>query len=113
MARLLPAAPPPKGPQVGFAGIGKPWKVARALKAAGCDLVDFAPFPDHAGPDPTMLNVLAARAAALGAGLITTEKDWARLTPSWRARVAPWPVRVIFEDEPALQRLLAPLLPGA
>jgi len=35
------------GPQVGFAGVGKPWKVERALEAAGCDLADFVPLPDH------------------------------------------------------------------
>ena len=48
IARLEPAAPPPAGPQVGFAGVGKPWKVERALEAAGCDLVDFVPLADHA-----------------------------------------------------------------
>ncbi|HZZ89100.1 MAG TPA: tetraacyldisaccharide 4'-kinase, partial [Caulobacteraceae bacterium] len=51
IARLAPAAPPPAGPTVAFAGIGKPWKMERALKAAGCDLVDFAPLPDHARYD--------------------------------------------------------------
>ena len=50
-AQPEPPAPPPPGPQVGFAGVGKPWKVERALQAAGCDLVDFAPFPDHAAYD--------------------------------------------------------------
>ena len=49
VARLLPAEPAPPGPQLGFAGVGKPWKVEKALKAAGCDLVDFGSFPDHAG----------------------------------------------------------------
>ena len=48
LARLEPVAPPPPGPQLGFAGVGKPWKFARSLTAAGCDLVDFAPLPDHA-----------------------------------------------------------------
>src|SRR5690606_3844058 len=48
IARLQPAAPPPPGPLVGFAGIAKPWKVERSLLAAGADLKDFAPFPDHA-----------------------------------------------------------------
>ena len=32
-----PAAPPPKGPIVAFAGIAKPWKVERALDAAGAE----------------------------------------------------------------------------
>lgn len=107
LARLEPGAAPPAGPQVGFAGVGKPWKVERALKAAGCDLADFAPFPDHFAYDEPSLQRLADRAAQFGAGLVTTEKDWVRLPPDWRARVTPWPVRAHFEDEAALDALLA------
>ena len=59
VARLMPNAPPPPGPQVGFAGIGKPWKVERALVASGCDLKDFAPFPDHMAYDERTLRGLA------------------------------------------------------
>ncbi len=106
VARLEPAQPPPAGPQLGFAGVAKPWKVARALKAAGCELVDFAPFPDHAAFREADLRFLSARAEALGAGLVTTEKDWARLPPDWRARVTPWPVRARFLDEAQLLDLL-------
>ena len=107
IARLEPLSPPPPGPQLGFAGVGKPWKVERALEAAGCDLVDFAPLPDHAAYDAGALEALAGRASRLGAGLVTTEKDWARLPPAWRERVTAWPVRARFEDEAALERLLA------
>jgi tetraacyldisaccharide 4'-kinase len=107
VARLLPTQPPPSGPQVGFAGVGKPWKVERALKAAGCDLVDFASFPDHAGYSQATLVFLEDRARLFGAGLLTTEKDWARLSPEWRAKVNAWPVRAVFEDEAALEALLA------
>jgi len=106
IARLEPAAPPPPGPQVGFAGVGKPWKVERSLEAAGCDLVDFAPLADHATLSEDDLRALAARARKLGAGLVTTEKDWVKLPPAWRARIAAWPVRARFEDEAALDRLL-------
>jgi tetraacyldisaccharide 4'-kinase len=106
VARLQPAADPPPGPQLGFAGIAKPWKVERALKAAGCDLVDFAPFPDHAPYLDADLAFLSARANALGAGLITTEKDWVRLSPDWRAKVTAWPVRVRFDDDASLDALL-------
>ncbi len=104
VARLEPAGPPPKGPQLAFAGIGKPWKFERALKAAGCELTGFVEFPDHAEYDDATLSGLAARAGA--AGLVTTEKDWTRLPPAWRDRVTPWPVRARFEDEAALDRLL-------
>ncbi len=110
LARLAPAAPPPSGPQLGFAGIGMPWKVERALKAAGCDLVDFASFPDHHVYDEATLNALARRAEAYGAGLVTTEKDWVRLPPAWRTRVSAWPVKAVFDDEAALEVILAAAL---
>jgi tetraacyldisaccharide 4'-kinase len=106
IAQLIPSATPPKGPHVGFAGVGKPWKVERALQAAGCDLKDFWPFPDHYPYDEATLRRVAARAAQFDAALITTEKDWARLPAAWRDRVTPWPVRVAFQDEVALDALL-------
>ena len=99
IARLEAAAPPPPGPQVGFAGIAKPWKVERSLIAAGCDLKDFVPFPDHAALSERDFAFLKDRAAVYDAGLVTTEKDWVRLTPDQRAAVAAWPVAARFEDE--------------
>ena len=107
IAHLRPVRPPPVGPQLGFAGIGKPWKVERALQAAGCDLVDFANFPDHADYSEAALRTLAATAAHHGAGLVTTEKDWIRLPPTWRSRVVAWPVQAVFDDEAGLDNLLA------
>lgn len=99
IARLEPAAPPPPGPQVGFAGIAKPWKVERSLVAAGCDLKDFVPFPDHAALSDRDFAFLKDRAAVYEAGLVTTEKDWVRLRLDQRAAVAAWPVAARFEDE--------------
>ena len=110
IARLEPLAAPPPGPQLGFAGVGKPWKVERALKAAGCELVEFVPLPDHAALDEDLLRRLAERAADFDAGMVTTEKDWARLPPAWRERIAAWPVRALFEDGAALDRLLTGVL---
>jgi tetraacyldisaccharide 4'-kinase len=107
VARLEPVEPPPPGPQLGFAGVGKPWKIERALKDAGCQLVAFEGFPDHAAYDQATLERLSARAASLGAGLVTTEKDWARLPADWRSRVSAWPVRARFKDEAALDALLS------
>jgi tetraacyldisaccharide 4'-kinase len=107
VARLLPAQPPPPGPQLGFAGVAKPWKVEAALKAAGCDLVDFGSYPDHAGFSEGALRFLEDRAKLFGAGLVATEKDWVRLPPPWRAKVKAWPVQAVFDDPAALDRLLA------
>jgi tetraacyldisaccharide 4'-kinase len=106
VARLLPAAAPPPGPLVGFAGIAKPWKVERALKAAGAELADFAPFPDHAAFREEDLRFLAERAQSFGGRLITTEKDWSRLPEAWRARVVSWPVKATFNDEAGFTALL-------
>ena len=105
-ARLEPAVPPPAGRLLGFAGVAKPWKVARALGAAGCELVDFVSLPDHAPLTESLLRDLAQTAADHQAGLVTTEKDWARLPPEWRERVTAWPVRAVFEDEAAVRSLL-------
>ena len=106
IARLEPAGPPPAGPVVGFAGIAKPWKVERSLKAAGAELADFAPFADHAPYREADLRFLAERAELFGATLVTTDKDWSRLPPEWRAKVVSWPVKATFEDEAGFAALL-------
>lgn len=107
-ARLEPRAAPPAGPIVAFAGVAKPWKVERALKAAGADLAEFLPFPDHGALAEGDLRMMARLAQERSATLLTTEKDWARLPPAWRERIAAWPVRARFVDEAAtLARLRA------
>lgn len=106
IVRIAPAGPPPAGPLVGFAGVAKPWKVERALQAAGADLKDFAPYPDHAPLTPSDLAFLKDRAAVFGARLITTEKDYARLPPAARAGIDVFSIRAVFEDERALSALL-------
>ncbi|MBU1378742.1 MAG: tetraacyldisaccharide 4'-kinase [Alphaproteobacteria bacterium] len=108
-AHLAATVPPPPGPQIGFAGVGKPWKVERSLQVAGCDLKDFWPFPDHHAYDEATLQRLADRAAQFGAGLVTTEKDWARLPAAWRDRVVAWPVRAVFDHEASMDALFRPI----
>lgn len=105
-ARLEPLAPPPPGPLVAFAGVAKPWKVERSLRAAGAEIAEFLPFPDHGAYAEADLAMMARLADERGATLLTTEKDWARLPPAWRARVTAWPVRARFEDEAAARGLL-------
>ncbi len=109
-ARLAPSGPAPRGAQVAFAGIAKPWKFERSLRDAGVSLADFAAFPDHAPFRESDLRALAERAAAFEAGLLTTEKDWTRLPPAWRDRVGVWPVRLRFDDDGAVEALLSGVL---
>jgi len=97
-ARLAAISAPPAGPQVGFAGIAKPWKVERSLIAAGCDLKDFVPLPDHAILTKDQFNFLKERAKVFDAGLVTTEKDWVRLSPEKRESIQAWPLNARFDD---------------
>lgn len=106
IAWLEPVRAPSAGPKLGFAGIAKPWRVEASLKAAGADLRGFRGFPDHGVYSERELKGLAAEADRLGAGLITTEKDWARLPAAWRSRIEAWPMRARFEKEGRFLKLL-------
>ncbi len=108
-AHLKAAGPAPSGPLVAFAGIGRPEKFIDSLKAAGADLRDAVPFPDHhpyTAGDFRLLKQLASRD---GARLITTSKDHVRLAPELGADVLVFPVRAEFEAPEALDALLAPI----
>lgn len=109
-AKLLALEPPPAGPQVGFAGIAKPWKVERSLIAAGCDLKDFIPLPDHAEVSAQTFAFIKDRAAVFDAGIVTTEKDWVRLPQTWRQSVNFWPLQVKFDNLRDLKSLVTQLM---
>jgi len=108
-AALEPAAALPAGKLVAFAGLGRPEKFFDTLQALNADIEECAPYPDHHPYSEDDLSFLAQLAEERGARLITTEKDAARLTPAWRARVAVLPVHARFTDEAALGALLAPV----
>lgn len=108
-ARIAPTGAPPAGKLIAFAGLARPEKFFDTLGAAGGDIDEAVPFADHhvyTADDLALLTQLAEERAAT---LITTEKDAARLSPEWRARVAVLPVAARFDDEAALDALLAPI----
>jgi tetraacyldisaccharide 4'-kinase len=109
-AKLVPEAQPPPGRLVAFAGIGRPEKFFDSLTAAGADLADSIPFPDHHAYSVGDLTFLARQAEDLGAALVTTTKDHVRLPAGMRARVSAWPVRLQFEEVAALDAALAAIL---
>ena len=59
------------------------------------------------------MRFLTDRAAVYDAGLVTTEKDWVRLTPDQRADVTAWPVVARFEDEAAFTAFLTDRIQSA
>ena len=108
-ARLEPIGETPNGKLVAFAGLARPEKFFDMLAALGAEVEEAAPFPDHHLYTEDDLARLAQLAGEHGARLITTEKDAARLSPDWRAKILVLPVAARFADEAALDALLAPI----
>jgi len=79
-----------------FAGIGRPEKFFETLVSLGADLVGKAEFADHHRYRERELAGLVQQAAASGAGLITTRKDWVRLPDSYKTQIEALPVRLVW-----------------
>jgi tetraacyldisaccharide 4'-kinase len=73
-------------PVLAFCGIGRPAKFFATLQQAGITAVKTYSFPDHHPFSEAEARSLLAEAKALGAGLLTTEKDRARLAGTTGAR---------------------------
>lgn len=107
----LPTGMPWQGLRVmAFAGIGRPDKVFATLRELGADLVKTVALDDHQPLSSALLQRMEAEAQALGARLVTTEKDAMRLPPGQRAAILTLPVRLAFTPAAALEALVAPLI---
>ncbi len=89
-----------------FAGLGRPEKFFATLAELGAELAETRAFPDHHPYSATELRDLRQRAQALGAILVTTEKDAVRLAPGQRDGIETLAVAVVWDDPAALQALL-------
>jgi tetraacyldisaccharide 4'-kinase len=101
-------------PAIGFAGIARPSKFFATLKANGARLLASHAFGDHHRFTEKEARRLLDEAEAKSAMLVTTEKDWARLTDGeedsavteLKHRSRPFPIVVSFEDEEKAKALL-------
>jgi tetraacyldisaccharide 4'-kinase len=94
-----------------FAGIGQPEKFFRTLRTLGANVVGTHAFADHHVYSHSEMARLRDRSYAYNAMLITTEKDFVRLTPSQRQDIHYLPVRAAFDDPAAFTRILKQVLP--
>jgi tetraacyldisaccharide 4'-kinase len=82
---------------IAFAGIGRPEKFFTTLKSLGAEVVESQSFPDHHMFRRKEIQQLKKKALHEDAMLITTEKDYARLSPEQRNGIKLLTVRAQFE----------------
>ncbi|MCW8796430.1 MAG: tetraacyldisaccharide 4'-kinase [Chlorobium sp.] len=74
-----PESPAPKR-VIGMAGIGQPESFVDSLQTNGMEVVSHAFFPDHADFPLKSMKSLASKALRESLSIITTEKDYFRLS---------------------------------
>ena len=84
-------------PVLAFAGIGRPEKFYATLRDLGVSLAGAVDFADHHPYSWEDEQRLISTAERLGAKLVTTEKDYVRLSPEFRGKVCALAVDLRFE----------------
>ncbi len=106
---VVPTGKAPGGPLVAFAGIGRPQKFFDTLTSMGGELADTIPYPDHHTFSDAEVDWLRQLAQERAANLITTEKDFVRLTVEQRRDILAFPVEADLPTSD-IDAFLAPVL---
>jgi tetraacyldisaccharide 4'-kinase len=95
-------------PVFAFAGIGRPEKFVASLEESGAHVMGSCFFADHHRYAEAEIDQL--RMIAGDTMLVTTEKDFVRLTTSQREGIRVLKIAARFDDPGALDRLLDSIL---
>jgi tetraacyldisaccharide 4'-kinase len=89
-----------------FAGIAFPDKFFQSLKTHGFNVIDTSSFPDHHAYDDVEYQNLQRKSRSLNASLVTTQKDYVRLSATQKRFVTSIPVVLEWEDEAVIKAFL-------
>ena len=89
-----------------FAGIAFPEKFFTALRREKFTLMESQAFPDHHPYSDLEFQRLKHQSRTLKAPLVSTEKDYMRLSLAQRKFVTSIPAALEWEDESALKAFL-------
>lgn len=92
---------------VAFAGIARPRKFYRTLQQLGGVIKKMVAYPDHHQFSAGDIAFLKQKAVEYEAMLVTTTKDYVRLSKEARADVTPVAIEAVFEN-PSLLLTLVP-----
>ena len=98
-----------EGRLLAFAGIGRPQGFFDAIRHHGGNLVASLSFADHHDYTVKEWEHIISMAKTEKARLVTTMKDYMRLTPPQQAMVTPLPLELRIDDPTWITQLLAGL----
>jgi tetraacyldisaccharide 4'-kinase len=87
-----------------FAGIGRPEKFVASLEDSGANITGTCFFDDH--HPYAEEEILQLKMVAGDSTLVTTDKDFVRLTTAQREGIRVLTVAAVFDDRAAMERLL-------
>ena len=89
-----------------FTGIGRPEKFLNTLIEMNCDITGKQYFSDHHQFTETEISQLLNLAKTKDSTLITTTKDYVRLTPSQKKDIMVLPITLEWNNKNALNNIL-------
>ncbi len=91
---------------IGFCGIARPKKFYDSLRQAGFKICATRDFPDHHYFSEHELQQLHDDAQKHDAILVTTQKDYMRLSTEWQQKVTAIPAKLVTQNMELLTELL-------
>ena len=94
---------------VAFCGLGYPLKFFQTLEKIGCNILYSKIFPDHHKYTNKTIQNLLKKANSLNSLLITTEKDYIKISKQYKNKIFYFPIEINFLDTKILDNILSSL----